>query len=162
MKKGEEAFGYLLVTANPMLAGGSTGSAVDLVEERLSIKRWPLYEGTRYRSRIGKGARVAFYVGGRRRSGGCIVGRARVQEPVVARYRTGRTDPPQYLTDTPVVILELDEIEMLNPGISFVKRLPQLSICPDNLKNWGSLLQGGTRAFSESDWNILLETTGCG
>lgn len=150
-----EPYGFLLVTSDPSLSGGETGVAYELVKERMRAKRWPLYERTRNRDRIKDGSRVAFYVAGTRKHGGRVVGTAEVAE-AKRFHRTERTDPPQYMTEAPTIVLELKNVRELDPPVSFQERLPLLSFRPKDLKKWGNLLQGGTRALLKGDWEKLL------
>ncbi len=150
-----EPYGFLLVTSDPTVTGGERGIAYELVRERLERKRWPLYERTRNRDRIKEGARVAFYVAGTRKHGGCVVAMAEVAE--AKRYhRTERTDPPEYMTEAPSIVLELKNVRELNPPVTFQERLPLLSFRPKDLRKWGNLLQGGTRAIGKADWEKLI------
>lgn len=152
----DEPFGFLLVTSDPLVTGDRRGSAFQLVQARLDAKRWPLYERTRNRDRMNKGARVAFYIAGTRENGGCVVATASVSSARKLGNRPEVVDPPKYLTDAPSIILDLEHVELLGEPISFHSRLPQLSFCPQDLKKWGNFLQGGTRALSKEDWNALL------
>ncbi len=151
--------GFLLVTVDPDVSGGGTGRARDLIDARLESGVWPLYERTPNRSRISAGSKVAFYVGGKRDGSRRIVATAVIAE--TKRYRPGapRPDPPEFLTETPDVLLLLEQIKVLKDPVVLRDVLPQLSICPKNMKTWGCILMGGVRAIPRADWKILFGRT---
>lgn len=147
---------YLLVTTDPVLAGTGMqkSDAYTLVMKRLERRQWPIYEKTRLRENMVPGVRVAFYVAGKREHRGEIVATATVQGR--RDVRAQRTDPPEYLTEQPDLILELDSVEILPRPVVLREFVPKLSFCPKDLKNWGSALQGGVRRLTDRDWALLF------
>ena len=148
--------GFILVTADPLVAGGEIGTAWDLVRARLDSKSWPLYERTRHRKAIDKSAPLAFYIAGKRENHGRIVATAAVKEVEHLRYSSKLTDPPEFLTDRPESILHLDQVRYLEHPIDLRARVTDLDVCPKNARNWGSILQGGVTALSAADWKRLF------
>ncbi len=156
MKEDSPYYGFVLVTTDPMMKDGEIGSAFELIEARLEKAQWPLYERTRYRSSIIEGARVSFYVAGTRQVKGHIVATARVSQVKGFRYGQNLVDPESFLTDRPHTVLELGTIARLREPIDLRNRIQELTICPENPKNWGSVLQGGVTALGEADWKQLF------
>lgn len=154
-----EELGFLLVTNDPVLKGMQKTDAYTLVMKRLEKRMWPLYEKTRLRERITTGVRVAFYVAGKREHTGTIVATATVSGRVSPSHGGIRTDPPEYLTDRPEIVLELENISILAPPVPLREFIPRLSFCPKDLKNWGSALQGGVRRLTDRDWTTLFPST---
>ena len=147
---------FLLITSDPSMSGGSIGSAVDLVMARLQERLWPLYAGTRNRRRIDSGARVAFYVAGKRKLGGHLVAVAVVGQKRAWRLGDPRIDPDRFLTNAPDSVLELTDIQALEDPIRFRDRLKLLSFAPKNEAMWGAALMGGCRPLSDADWRVLI------
>lgn len=156
----EPPFGFVLVTSDPMTQGEKRGAAFALVQARLSRKAWPLYERTRHRSSMGRGARLAFYVAGCREWAGHLVATGKVAGIRGFRYGQPSIDPEQFITDFPASVLELEDVEITQSPINLRERIGELTICPKNRKNWGSVLQGGVAALGRDDWDRLFEGRG--
>lgn len=154
--KRPEPAGFILTTTDPIMTGGRTGNAYDLVAERLKRGLWPIYEGTRNRNTIIAGSRLAFYVAGRSKYARHIVAHAVVSE--IRRHRVSKTDPLEYLTDHPHLVLALRDIELLKPPLAMRHMIPRLSFCPENVAKWGVAMMGGARAVSKEDWSTLFST----
>ena len=146
-------FGFLLITTDPTLRSGATGSAYELVRKRLALAQWPLYKSTRHRSQIEKGARVAFYVAGHREHHGEVIASALVQSTESGRGLT--VDPQEYFTDPPAKALRLIDVLYVDTPVPLRPVLPSLSFCPRNLDKWGAVVLGG--AIDISDPILLLE-----
>lgn len=157
VKVDDEPYGFLLVTADPDLKGGGKGSAYELVAARISTRTWPIYDGTRNRGRMKAGARVAFYVAGSRANAGKIVATGSVTGRRHFRQGAVGADPPEFWTEQPHIVLELGDVSVLEAPVVFKEKLPRLSFCPQNLKKWGTILMGGSRAIAAPDWAILFE-----
>ena len=138
------------------MRGGAAGSAFGLVTARLDLNVWPLFDRTRRRREFGRGSRIGFYVAGKRIHGGEIVAAAIVKEVTAHRSGAAALDPEQFLTDRPVTVLHLENITYLKEPIDFASAISDLELCPNNKKNWGSVLQGGVTALSRHDWENLF------
>jgi len=57
-----------------------------------------------------------------------------------------------------VVTLILKDVRPVPNGIEFRAVLPVLSFKPTNLKNWGMVLHGGSRALTAQDWRTVFGT----
>jgi predicted RNA-binding protein len=154
---GDVPFGFLLVTADPALVSGRTGSAWDLVRARLEARLWPIYRSTRSRAAIqNPGARLAFYVGGQSENAGLVAATALVQKVVPAGRSPRLVDPQIYLTDIPFLVLALRDVLLIDRPVKFRDVLPKLSMKAPTRGSWGILLQGGARALNEEDWRLLV------
>jgi hypothetical protein len=155
----ESAYGYLLVTADPALESGRTGSAWELVRARLDSGLWPIYKNTRYRAAMqSPGTRLAFYVGGQRENAGAVMATALVEKVVPATRVPRPVDPARFLTDAPHITLVLRNVRTIIKPVMFKDVLPQLSIKPPARGSWGIVLQGGARALTERDWLLLVNS----
>lgn len=154
----KQPFGILLVTSAPPLVNGRVGSALDLVRARLAAKVWPIYRHTRSRNTLRiPGIRLAFYVAGQGELAGYIVATAAVEKELPSSRTARPTDPPQYLTDVPSIVLALKDIHLLAEPVCFPDVLPRLSLNPGaKVRSWGIVVQGGARPLTRADWGVLF------
>src|SRR5262249_27447396 len=141
---GARPYGFVLVTVDPELEDGGKAAAYDLVRWRLQRASWPIFRNTRCQRLMVAGSPLGFYVAGSRAHAGMIVATATLKGVRISR-RASAVDPPNFLTELPDSVLELVAVAFLDPPISFRDVVPRLSICPDNVRKWGAILQGGVR-----------------
>jgi hypothetical protein len=156
MTEENDVYGFVLDTTKPHMRGGDLGTAYELVKTRLERKEWPLFERTRSREKLRAGARVAFYVAGKREMSGKIVAKAVIESARLFRPGAEPTDPTRFVTDRPHTVLKIRDLKVLDPPVDFREAMPRLTIRPANPSNWGSVLQGGVRSLNEADWKVLL------
>ena len=148
-------FGIMLVASDPPLSRGGSGDAHGLTMHRLERRQWPIYERTRNRNAFVTGVRLCVYIAGNGPTGGLIVATATTRR--VRPWRSGTPiDPPIYATEVPYLVLELEDASPLPVPVRFRDVLPGLSCAPADLSRWGPLLQGGSRRFSQADWELMF------
>ncbi len=142
---------FLLNTANGYDELGLPVKAYSIFERRISDNTWYLYDNTRNRNAITKGASMVFYVSDEE-IGGAIWGSATVKEKKIQKNsRLLRSD-----IYTVHSTLSFENIKLLKCPISFKSLLPELSFCPKNMSRWGVIVLGGTRRISDEDYEIIL------
>jgi hypothetical protein len=151
-----DAFGFLLITVDPLTTHGGPGSAWDLVVARLAKRMWPIYANTRNRQRFGPGRRVAFYIGGERKHAGEVIATALVSSVESWTMSKGSVDPDRYLTEPADQVLRLDQISRLTSPVRLKDYVSKMSFAPSNMGRWGVVLMGGCRALSHEDWRLLF------
>ena len=149
-------FGFLLVTTDPRTTRGTRGTAWKLVQHRLAQKRWPLYANTRNRRAVAEGARIAFYVGGRRKFNGMVVATAIVDRKAEWSSSKGPIDPDVYVTDLADQVLFLRAIAYLEEPVLFRRLVDRMTFRPSNPQRWGVVLMGGCRSLQLADWRWLF------
>jgi predicted RNA-binding protein len=132
------------------------GSAYELILSRLQNNYWPLYSRTCYRRHITPGTNLAFYVGGAKEYRKHIIARSSVAAVFPADRNSIFVDSDKFLTDVPAQIVELGTVCYLKDPVNFREILPELSICPKNIKYWGVIMQGGVTEIPERDWQLLF------
>lgn len=143
-----------MITNDTEHFSGSTYSALELIFQRLELKRWDLNERTRFRKVIGSGDRLAFYAAGKRKNCGYIIACARVGSLITRSIDLKRNN--DLLSASPVSQLELKDIDIIEP-IDFKSKFFELEMSNSvrRTNKWGSALMGGAKKLSDNDWKAL-------
>lgn len=147
---------YVVIKREGYTPRGEWLSPLESATRLLSARLWPLWQGTRNRSAIRAGDRIAVYLAGQ--GGSTVVATARVASlgpwtPEISRNYP--LDPD----GTAVVVMHLDQVTMLPTPIAVRDRLQALSFINHRTPKWGVAFMGGTRAVSAGDFAVLTAST---
>jgi hypothetical protein len=135
---------------------GEALRADELVEFRLNVKQWPLYEKTRNRFALSPDDRLIFYCGGKR-SGGTIFGYGRVLDVVPLANKLLIDECRLTIGPTPKSMIILTDTNKFKTKVFLRTIVSQLECYPKNSNKWGMILQGGCRKISDHDWNYIIK-----
>ena len=147
---------FILVAVDAETPEGKRVPAHALLDYRLGLKSWPLFQKTRNRFLMQPGDRLLFYCGGRQLNSRCLVARATIKsiQPV-----SGTPTPEEmlFIVDHPAQMVELQDVTMFERALDFRSILPLLDCAPANQTKWGVLLHGGVRRISGKDYSAIIK-----
>ena len=151
---------FIFIVSQAETLDGEKVGAYAVLEHRLAHGIWALNKHTRHRKEIQPGAKVVFYVAGTVTPSKCFVASADVSG-LADHFE--RADLPKYvrleewLYDIPVYKVTLSNIEWFREPVDMRSIWSQMDLFKDKgLTNWGILLQGGARAISEADYDLII------
>lgn len=143
---------YLLTKREGFNAGGRMISARQCATALLDVGVWPLWEHTRNRAAIRAGDQVAIYLAGDGSSQ--IMATAEVLK--VGQWdRKMAATYPLMLDGTPVSVLHLHGVNVLEKSIPVRQCLNDLSFIRKGVVKWGVAFMGGCRALTQRDFAVL-------
>lgn len=147
---------YVVIKREGYTPRGERLSPLESATRLLSARLWPLWQGTRNRSAIRAGDRIAVYLAGQ--GGSMVVATARVASLGPWTQEIARNYPLDP-DGTAVVVMHLDQVTMLPAPVAVRDRLQALSFINPGTPKWGVAFMGGTRAVSAGDFAVLTART---
>jgi predicted RNA-binding protein len=147
---------YILISSPAQQRTGEMSRGYDVAIERLEKGIWPMFQHTRNRKQIAAGDRCLIYISGSESTAQHVVASA----TVVANKETRSYRDEYYYDAAPSNLISLTNAEVFKSPISLKDIIQQLTICPKNAVRWGCALQGGARAISLEDYELITGTAG--
>jgi hypothetical protein len=147
---------YILISSDTFNFSGECFSGKLAAESRLSVKRWPLYHGTRNRNSLSEGDICLVYIAGSGEYSQCFFGCVEI-ESVSSTTNKNKIDffDSLLIDQNPVGIVKFKSVNIFDSPIPIRPLLDFLSFMPKNKERWGSGVQGGCRKISKEDFEII-------
>lgn len=151
---------FIFIVSETEGLAGEKISAHTVLKHRLSYSIWGLNKHTKNKKAVERGANVIFYVAGTAEFSKCFVAKATVSgfydfftEADLPKY----TKVDKWLYDIPLIKLALSDIQWFMNPVDIHSIMSRMDLFRNKkVNNWGFLFQGGTRAISETDYNLIL------
>lgn len=134
---------------------GATDSAWNIFLDRISQKKWPIYDKTRNKELIKKDHKIIFYIAGKNEFSKNFVGSAKVEcslkidsSSLEERFIENKSFIYEYI--------KLKNIEKFKKKISIYSVLNELDFIKYKAK-FGLSLQGGCNIMNDKDYDLLTQ-----
>jgi hypothetical protein len=134
---------------------GTTDSAWNIFLDRISQKKWPIYDKTRNKELIKKDHKIIFYIAGKNKFSKNFVGSAKVEfslkidsSSLEERFIENKSFIYEYI--------KLKNIEKFKKKISIYSVLNELDFIKYKAK-FGLSLQGGCNIMNDKDYDLLTQ-----
>jgi hypothetical protein len=134
---------------------GTTDSAWNIYLDRITQKKWPIYDKTRNKELIKKDDRIIFYIAGKNKFSKNFVGSAKVEfslkidtSSLEERFIENKSYIYEYI--------KLKNIEKFGKKISIYSVLNELDFIKYKGK-FGLSLQGGCNIMNDKDYDLLTQ-----
>ncbi|PKG84386.1 hypothetical protein CXF85_08680 [Colwellia sp. 75C3] len=126
--------------------------AVEVINNRLNLRLWPIYQRTNHKDHISSGDKCLFYVGGTKELIRHVIASATILDVSVDNSLIDHED---YSVSLPYKKLILDTPNYFSAPVNLKDFLSNLSFVPKNTKYWGTSLQGGCKKITSNDYELL-------
>ena len=147
---------FLLVATDADHISGKMHPSLAVANERLRAGLWPLYRRTPNKDLIKSGDMAVIYTAGQKTGSGLIIAEVVIGTSTLWLPKEGEVDHEDILTAPAYKVLRFHSVRFLEPPVKFRSVLPILGCCPPNMSKWGSILRGGVKRLSYSDYATLL------
>jgi len=133
---------------------GKEKKGIEIFEQRISDAFWGIGEKTQNRTKLKKGDNVVFYLGGREGQkflGTCALASAYRKLSKQEKKKLSHGSP-FFQANHGVKITDVEVWDTPRPIHPLIEGLGFIA----NPRVWGTYLQGGVRAISEDDYNLII------
>lgn len=145
---------YWIFVVTDAKIGAKEKKGIEIFEQRISDAFWGIGERTPNRTKLKKGDNVVFYLGGK--EGQKFLGMCTLAS---AYYKLGKQEKKKLSHGTPffranygVKLIDIEVWDTPRP----IHPLIEILGFVQNPNVWGTYLQGGVRAISEDDYNLIV------
>lgn len=146
---------FLLPTQDGEHVSGAKIPAIQIIENRVKQRKWPLYERTRNRKAMTQGDILLFYVAGNKLNSGHIIGQAKIENISQNLRNAVFIDGEDILNGSASSIIEMSEFKSFRKLVHLKSILKNLDCCPKSMSKWGVILYGGARKITERDYTTI-------
>ncbi len=143
---------FLLIASPSENHEGKRISALEMAKRRLNAGQWGFWAHTPHRAEIDQGDLCIVYLAGA--DGKQFVATARVTsvKPSLTKFNSDG----DALTDQPVSILHLEDIDWFDKAVFIAEIKDALDFIPKGVSRWGCVLQRGVKKISSKDARTIV------
>ena len=153
---------YVVTCLDVENGAGIRIAADEFLSWRVSKLGWPFFDHTAHVNRISAGDMCVVYLSSKQKKKRGFVGSFEVSKVKPWTNRMGEFDPPKAYNPMPKVVAEFERYQSFPLVPSFDLFVSQLKFFSGNRAMWWVFLQGGCKALTPADFEMIVSESNGG